>query len=212
MQRVSKEMEAKSEHLHGCCLYVRSSRFLNVAEAQCLYNTRARVFSGLSPMHTMANPAGPGAGSRNAPGTASAPQIPLPPASVTLSSDHHLRRPSRPPCAGPRETPYPWEKWSADIQRRRSISAARHEAVEYWHQDLSKTFEECFKVCLDSRGLGGGGAEEGKCSKGAKSLDQRPGTASREEHKSAHMLPSPPQMPPPIELRIENCRGVTRPD
>ena len=151
----------------------------------------------------MANPAGPGAGSRNAPGTASAPQIPLPAASVTLSSDHHLRRPYRSRCAGPRETPYPWEKWSADIQRQRSTSAAYHEAVEYWHQDLSKTFEECFKVCLDSRGLGCGWVEEGNCAKGAKSLDQRPGTASREEHKSAHMLPSPPQMPPPIELRIE---------
>ena len=34
-------------------------------------------------------------------------------------------------------------------------------------------------------------------------MDQRPGTASREEHKSAHMPPSPPQMPPPIALRIE---------
>ena len=125
------------------------------------------------------------------------------PASVTLSSDHHLRRPYRSRCAGPRETPYPWEKWSADIQRERSTSAAYHEAVEYWHQDLSKTFEECLKVCLESRGLGCGGVEEGNCAKAAKSLDQRPGTASREEHKSAHMLPNPPQMPPPIELRIQ---------
>ena len=27
VQGVSKEMEAKSENLHGCCLHVRSSRF-----------------------------------------------------------------------------------------------------------------------------------------------------------------------------------------
>ena len=47
--------------------------FLNVAAAQSLYNTGARAFPGLCPTHTMANPAGPGAGSANAPGTASAP-------------------------------------------------------------------------------------------------------------------------------------------
>ena len=58
--------------------------FLNVAAAQSLYNTGARAFPGLCPTHTMANPAGPGAGSRNAPGTASAPQIPLP-AALLLS-------------------------------------------------------------------------------------------------------------------------------
>ena len=46
--------------------------FLNVAAAQSLYNTGARAFPGLCPTHTMANPAGPGAGSANAPGTASA--------------------------------------------------------------------------------------------------------------------------------------------
>ena len=46
-------------------------------------------------------------GANQRPGTASCGEPA--PASVTLSSDHHLRRPSRPPCAGPRETPYTWE-------------------------------------------------------------------------------------------------------
>ena len=46
--------------------------FMNRWYGSSLYNTGARAFPGLCPTHTMANPAGPGAGSANAPGTASA--------------------------------------------------------------------------------------------------------------------------------------------
>ena len=63
--------------MHGCRWYVRSSRFkvrgfMNRWYGSSLYNTGARAFPGLCPTHTMANPARPGAGSANAPGTASA--------------------------------------------------------------------------------------------------------------------------------------------